>query len=367
MASISQLLTKRPSKRSKPHSPSSSSSSSSSSFEPSTTTTTKKQCTSKIKRDDARYLPLEYRTMVNNETSLVCTPSGEIMENFNFNPKFYPLDEENGILVFRFDAHKTILDEKGEGMYEEKESKDEKLLKLHRGVQLMAHKALEDVVFKSYFTYGTFAPRLHAIGHTPDTSNPDSLDFIARNKELEHYKFGGVNHQSTELNAEQVRFAEMMLRSVEASRAYFADSPKEKHRKYATYFPAKLNRERLSAVFNLYRAAFEGGGSVSDHSDNESLKRKVCPRPWPVVLSYSVGMARELVIKIAGTSTVVKRIVLEPHHMVAMIGRTFQEKYTHAVPKITTAKKLNELQITGGITDRISITIRAEEKKEEEE
>lgn len=128
-------------------------------------------------------------------------------------------------------------------------------------------------------------------------------------------------------------------------------------------------------VYNTYDHRLPGSGAIAAHSDNEFERFKTYDPLnqdtfWWLVFSVSMGMTRRVVIrrkpniKQESLDGAVRQdpldVVVRHGSLFAMIGPTFQARYTHAIPDLTEKEKLK----WGPATTRISATFRAFSREE---
>ncbi len=105
-----------------------------------------------------------------------------------------------------------------------------------------------------------------------------------------------------------------------------------------------LPAKEIDQITDLYYGpkCAKQGGSIGDHSDDEG--------DWPVVFTLSYGQTRHLVIKDKSTKKVLISVPMPDGSLIAMIGPSFQERYTHGIPYLP--KTFSNVQ------PRISLTVR---------
>jgi len=91
------------------------------------------------------------------------------------------------------------------------------------------------------------------------------------------------------------------------------------------YIPGNKYVHLSNGVDIMYSEAFNRGGSISAHSDNED--------EWGLVIIFSLGQTRYLRVRRISDKTWYN--VEMPHNsLIAMHGATFQKLYTHQVDKL---------------------------------
>jgi hypothetical protein len=84
-----------------------------------------------------------------------------------------------------------------------------------------------------------------------------------------------------------------------------------------------------------YSAAHRQGGSIGRHADDELYAHTRDPLDkWGLVVIFSVGQARHLRVFRKDTNANVANVRMPHNSLTVMYGPTFQELYTHEVPKL---------------------------------
>ena len=143
------------------------------------------------------------------------------------------------------------------------------------------------------------------------------------------YRYSGKSHFTTHYPQHVLKVADRMVEKMEEA------------------VPSNPFSELSTAVDIRYGKELKQGGSISAHADDEM--------PWGAVCVLSLGQKRWLRVQSVRTREYTN-VALTHNSLIVMYGRTFQQKYTHRVDKLSPKEP---------VFDRYSLNVRFLEKKKE--